>query len=112
MPWRIALRLERALPSLLRGPVERRALARLAATLRSLVGRDGLDLDATAFFIALFFARVDFALDAARVGRNRLRGTRGELEDTSPRVSRIKDSRDPYANPVPEHKGHIHYTNR
>src|SRR5579872_6287447 len=68
IPWRIALRLERALPSGLRGPVERRALARLAATLRSLVGRlgDGLAFDAS-FFIASFL-RAHWYIGAARVG--------------------------------------------
>jgi hypothetical protein len=36
-PWRSALRLTRALPAAVRGPVLARALARLAARLRSLI---------------------------------------------------------------------------
>src|ERR1700738_1801810 len=38
-PWRSAFCLTRALPAALRGPVLRRALARLAARLRSVVTR-------------------------------------------------------------------------
>src|ERR1700733_16027598 len=44
IPWRSALSEERALPSRLRGPVERLALARLAASLRSLTGLLGVGL--------------------------------------------------------------------
>src|ERR1700716_3514971 len=45
MPWRSALRLERALPLGVRGPVERCALARLLEALRSLTGVLGVSCD-------------------------------------------------------------------
>src|ERR1700693_3375787 len=53
MPWRSALRRERILPSGVRGPVERFALARLAEALRSLTlgFGDELVLESVACFI-------------------------------------------------------------
>src|ERR1700676_3921319 len=55
MPWRSALRLDAALPFGVRGPVERCALARLAAALRSLTGGFEVELDGE---VPLFFIRL------------------------------------------------------